>query len=166
MADGRSGVLKHWLRRAVMTGAHRLLQLRWFVTRPRTFGVRAIALSPEGRIVLIRHSYVRGWYLPGGGRAPDENPEAAILRELGEEIGLEDHDAIRHLGQYEHRPTFKRDRLDLFLVEGARYRWTPSLEIEEVGEFDPRTLPADLSARSRADISQWLTAADPSPPQS
>lgn len=144
-----------------MTLAHRLMMLRWFITRPRTHGVRAIVFTPEGEIVLLRHSYVRGWYLPGGGREAGEEPETAILRELREEIGLEEHRALRHLGQYEHRPTFKRDRLDLFLVEGARYCWAPSFEIEEVRAFDPHALPADISARSRADIGQWLGAADP-----
>jgi 8-oxo-dGTP pyrophosphatase MutT (NUDIX family) len=158
MADRRYGPVRRWLVRAAMTLAHRLLVMRWFVTRPRTFGVRAIALTPQGRIILIRHSYVRGWYLPGGGRARDEDPEAAMLRELREEIGLEAHDRIRHLGRYEHRPNHKRDRLDLFLIEGARYRWRPSLEIDAVGEFDPRALPDDISARSRADISRWLAA--------
>jgi 8-oxo-dGTP pyrophosphatase MutT (NUDIX family) len=158
MADQRSGPVRRWLVRAAVTLAHRLLVLRWFITRPRTFGVRAIVLTPERRIVLLRHSYVRGWYLPGGGRARDEDPKAAILRELREEIGLEDHRTIRHIGHYEHRPHHKRDRLDLFLIDGARYRWTPSLEIEEVGAFDPRALPADVSAGSDADISQWLAA--------
>jgi 8-oxo-dGTP pyrophosphatase MutT (NUDIX family) len=160
MADPQPAPVRRWLVRVAMTVAHRLLTLRWFITRPRTFGVRAIVLSPDGAIVLLSHSYVPGWYLPGGGRDPDEDPQAAILRELREEIGLEDYRAIRHLGHYEHRPSHKRDRLDLFLVEGARYRWRRSLEIDEVREFDPCALPADISARSRADIDQWLAAAD------
>src|ERR1700712_4944105 len=106
MVDQRSGLVRRWLVRAGMTLAHRLMVLRWFVTRPRTSGVRAIVLTPEGWIVLIRHSYVRGWYLPGGGREAGEDPQTAILRELHEEIGLEDYRAIRHLDRYEHRPTF------------------------------------------------------------
>lgn len=158
MADQSYGPVRRWLVRAAMTLTHRLLVMRWFVTRPRTFGVRAIVLTAEGRIVLIRHSYIRGWYLPGGGRGRDEAPQAAMLRELHEEIGLEGHGRIRHLGCYEHRPNHKRDRLDIFLVEGARYRWRPSLEIEEVGEFDPRALPDEISARSYADVTRWLTA--------
>jgi 8-oxo-dGTP pyrophosphatase MutT (NUDIX family) len=148
--------MRRWLVRAAMTLAYRLLALRWFITRPRTHGVRAIALTPDRAIILLSHSYVRGWYLPGGGREPTEDPEVAMLRELREEIGLEAHGAIRHLGDYDHRPNHKRDHLDLFLVEDVAYRWTPSLEIEEVREFDPRVLPADISARSLADIRQWL----------
>src|SRR5580765_3762409 len=100
MADQRSGPVRRWLVRAGMTLAHRLMMLRWFVTRPRTLGVRAIVLSPDGRIVMVRHSYVRGWYLPGGGREAGEDPQAAILRELREEIGLDDHRAIHHLADY------------------------------------------------------------------
>src|SRR4051812_43465614 len=116
MADRRYGPVRRGLVRAAMTLVHRLLVMRWFVTRPRTFGVRAIVLTPEGRIVLIRHSYAPGWYLPGGGRRRDEAPQAAILRELREEIGLEGQSRIQHLGCYEHRPNHKRDRLDLYLV--------------------------------------------------
>jgi 8-oxo-dGTP pyrophosphatase MutT (NUDIX family) len=166
MADQRSGFVRRWLVRAGMTFAHRLMMLHWFVTRPRTFGVRAIVLTPAGNVVLLRHSYIRGWYLPGGGRAANEEPEAAILRELREEIGLVDYRGIRHLHHYEHSPTFKRDQLDLFIIEGARYRWTPSLEIEEVSEFDPRALPADIAARSRSDIGWWLATGEPVPPGS
>ena len=36
------------------------------VTRPLTMGVRAMVLDGEGRVCLIRHSYVAGWHMPGG----------------------------------------------------------------------------------------------------
>ena len=40
----------------------------WFLlTRPMTLGVRALAFDAEGRILLVRHTYIRGWHLPGGG---------------------------------------------------------------------------------------------------
>ena len=142
-----------------MTAAYRLLQIRWFLTRPRTFGVRAIVVTPENTVVMLRHSYVRGWYLPGGGLGPGEDPRTAILRELREEIGLEDFGAIRQLWSYEHRPDYKHDRVDVFLVEGARYRWVPSIEIEDVRAFDPRTLPADTSERTLLEIREWLGSA-------
>lgn len=160
MADWQSGVLGRWLRRAVMTIAFQLMQLLWFVIRPQTFGVRAIVLSQQGRIVLIRHSYVPGWYLPGGGRRAEEAPRTAVVRELSEEIGLEGYDTIRPLGSYEHRPNYKHDRVDLFLIEGARYRRAPSFEIDDVREFPLEALPGDLSTRSRIDIARWRAASE------
>ena len=32
-----------------------------------TLGVRALVIDGEGRIFLVKHSYVSGWHLPGGG---------------------------------------------------------------------------------------------------
>lgn len=156
MADRRSEAIRRRLVRWAMTAAYRLMRIRWFLTRPRTYGVRAIVVTRSGDVVLLRHSYVRGWHLPGGGRKTGEVPEAAVLRELREEIGLEGFDSLRHLGAYEHRPDFKRDRVDLFLIEGADYRWRRSAEIEEVRDFDPRRLPLDISRRSQGAIVEWL----------
>lgn len=55
-------------------------------------GDRACAvLVRRGRILLVRQRY-RGqsiWTFPGGGIAPGETPEAAAIREVREEVGLE-----------------------------------------------------------------------------
>ena len=42
----------------------------------------------EGRVLLVRQSYVAGWRLPGGGVGRGEPPDAAMRRELAEEVGL------------------------------------------------------------------------------
>jgi 8-oxo-dGTP diphosphatase len=53
----------------------------------------AVATDDAGRILLCRTApgvvALQTWLLPGGGLAFGESPQAAVLRELGEEAGLE-----------------------------------------------------------------------------
>ncbi len=46
---------------------NRLFHLYWRFSRGLTLGVRGMAIDPEGRIFLIKHSYVPGWRPAGGG---------------------------------------------------------------------------------------------------
>ena len=135
--------------------AHQLLKLGWFVRRPRTFGVHALALTPERKIVLVRLRYAPGWRLPGGGRSASEDPRDAVLRELREEIGMTSHGAVSLAAELEERRDFKRDLASLLIVEDVRYqplRW--SWEVEDVCEATIDALPSDLSPRA----ARWLDA--------
>ena len=53
-----------------------------------TVGVAAVVFDDQGRILLVEHSYHPRfpWGLPGGWIGDDEDPAAAILRELKEEF--------------------------------------------------------------------------------
>lgn len=137
------------LRRVLHLGVYAFQTLRrgaWFVTRPRTHGVHAIPLTPEGKVVLVTLSYAKGWRLPGGGRKADEDPVAAILRELREEIGLEAYDSIESVCDFEHRPDFRHGQATLFIVRGVRFQPRWSLEIKHVDIFDPGALPPRTAA--------------------
>ena len=115
-------------------------------TRP---GVHAVALTPSGNIVLVRLRYATGWRLPGGGRGEREDPVAAVLRELTEEIGLLAHGAVEPLQPGE-----------LYLVRDVVYRPRWTMEVEEVMEAAVDALPGDLAEPARRALAQALTRFD------
>src|SRR3981081_3862413 len=77
------------LRRAIEMTLQRLADLLGRLTRGMTLGVRALVIGPDGRIFLVKHSYVSGWHLPGGGVELGETLLDALVRELREEGNLE-----------------------------------------------------------------------------
>ena len=132
-----------------MTLVHRLREIGWRLSTKPIQGVRAVVLTPEGRVVLLRQRYTQGWHLPGGGRALREAPEAAMARELREEIGFlsgtfELHDTGQ--GMLGRRPW----TVSTFVVRDACFRPRWNLEIEAVETFDPDALPGDLAGATAA----------------
>ena len=143
------------LLRIALTGAHHVLKLGWFVRRPRSFGAHALALTPAGRIILVKLRYAPGWRFPGGGRARDEDPRDAVLRELREEIGMTCHGPVTLAAERQEATDFKHDLASLFIVRDVLYRprrW--SWEVERIIEVPFDELPTDLSPRSHG----WLAA--------
>ena len=139
--------------RVLLKGLHKLLKMYWFVRRPRTFGAHAVAMTPAGRIVLVKLRYADGWRLPGGGRKEAEEAEGAIVRELKEEIGMTACSGVQRACDLEEATDFKRDLASLLIVRDVEYqppRW--SWEVEDILETSIEDLPADLSPRT----AKWL----------
>lgn len=140
------------------TAAHGALKALWFVLRPKTFGAHAIALTPDGKVVLVKLRYAPGWRMPGGGQSADEDPLHAALRELTEEIGMISHSEARLARDFDEAVDFKRDTSSIVIVRDVRYRpprW--SWEVEQICEADPKTLPEDMSPIS----ARWIEALRP-----
>lgn len=154
MAEPGFASLSDRLLRPLLTGAHHLLKLAWFVRRPRTFGAHALALTPDGKVVLVKLRYAPGWRLPGGGRDEQEDPREAVLRELREEIGMVSHGRVQLGRELELDVDFKQDLASLFIVEDVRYRPRWSWEIERITERAPDDLPSDLAPIA----ARWIEA--------
>lgn len=158
MTRARSRFVMRALLRASVTLFQQLRRSVWFFSRPTAHGVHAVALTPEGRIVLVKLTYASGWRLPGGGRKDWEAPEDAVLRELKEETGMTAHRAIQRVYDFRHSPDFRKGHAVLFVVTDVAYRpprW--SFEVEEVREFAVEGLPQDTAAIARRQIGDAMS---------
>ena len=128
-----------------------------------TLGVRVIALDEAGRVFLVRHTYVPGFHLPGGGVERGETAVASLLREIEEEGGLVTEETPRLIGFYHNPRHSRRDHVALYLVRGARQvkPRAPDWEIAGIGFFPLDALPAEATASTRARIAEYLQQASP-----
>lgn len=104
--------------------AHGLLRVWWRLRRPDARGV-GVAVWHGGRLLVVRTSYRnRHLTLPGGGVGRGEEPRAAALRELREEVRIaapaaDDADGPRQVALLrfvlDHRP-----------IEDAIFEWRPA----------------------------------------
>jgi ADP-ribose pyrophosphatase YjhB (NUDIX family) len=119
---------------------------RWTVrfSHPR-FAVTAAAIISDGRgrVLLLKHRFRpgSGWGLPGGFIEKGEQPDAALRRELREEIGLE----VEQLKLFAVR-AFKKPKQVEIVFMGQAIGSTDELnfEIQEAVWFLPGELPAEL----------------------
>ena len=143
-------------RRALEPALRRVFHVYWRFARGATLGVRGMVIDGEGRVLLIRHSYVSGWHLPGGGVEIGETMLAALTRELREEGNVELTGAPVLHGIYFNRQASRRDHVALFVVRDFRQSAMPkpNFEIAECGFFARDALPAETTKGTRARIAE------------
>jgi ADP-ribose pyrophosphatase YjhB (NUDIX family) len=148
-------------RRLVERPINRVLHLYWRFARAMTLGVRGLVIDEQGRIFLIKHSYVSGWHLPGGGVEAGETLEQALVRELREEGNIEMTEPPRLHGVFYNDRMSRRDHVALFVVRAFRQPAAPVADREIVGHgfFAIDRLPNDTTAATRARIIEVLGGA-------
>jgi 8-oxo-dGTP diphosphatase len=142
---------------------------------PLRQGIRAVVLDDDDRILLVHFEFAAwtGWATPGGGVEPDESLDAAIRRELREEVGLIDVELgpiiwerthifsfAEFSGQHEQffivrtstseiNPLFSKEELLEERLTESRW-WT----LQEIQVSDENFAPNDLAPLLEALISQ------------
>lgn len=152
--------------RKASTG-HRILRramhLYWRFSRGMTMGVRAVVLDDADRVFLIRHTYVEGWHLPGGGVEVGETALEAMTREVREEacIAVTDPPALH--GIFLNTWVSRRDHVVVYVVRAFDVLGPklPDREIAGAGFFPLGSLPAGTTAATRRRLDEIRTGSAP-----
>jgi len=117
-----------------------------------TVGVRGAILDEHNRVFLVRHTYVRGWHLPGGGVEVGEAVQEALRRELREEAGIElTGPPVLH-GIFFNSNASRRDHVVVYVVRAFSVvePKQPDAEIAGAAFFPLTELPTDTAPSTRA----------------
>ena len=133
-----------------------LFHFYWRFARGLTLGVRAVVIDGVGRVFLVKHSYVAGWHLPGGGVEAGETMMTALTRELREEGNIELGEQPDFFAIYFNRRASRRDHVGLYVVRSFHQSAPPkpNHEIIAHGFFAPDALPEDTTRATRARIAE------------
>jgi ADP-ribose pyrophosphatase YjhB (NUDIX family) len=143
----------------------RLLYLAYriycFFFRPITLGVRVMMIR-EKQALLVRHTYMEGWFLPGGGVKRGETLDHAARRETREETEATLNN-LSLVGAFTNFKEWKNDHTILFLSTDFTVSGEHDQEIAEVRFFPLEALPAGLPAGHRQRLEEYRHGKQPDP---
>ena len=115
-----------------------------------------MVIDGTGRVFLVKHSYVEGWHLPGGGVETGET----VAHGAGARTGRGGQYPARRRaelhGVFFNSRVSRRDHVALFIVRDFRQDGppVPNYEIIAHGFFALDALPDDTSRATRARIAE------------
>ena len=142
--------LKRMIAKAVLR-AHRM-------RRGMTLGVRAIVIDDQNRVLLVKHTYVPGWYLPGGGVEPGETFNDALEKELSEEANITLTGDAEMLAIFQNKRISVRDHVALYHCPSFQQDAPPKVpnrEILDAGFFPLDDLPDDVTPATRERLKEF-----------
>lgn len=129
------------------------------IVSPISLGARAIMLDTAGRVLLVRHTYVGGWHLPGGGVDRGETSADALMREVKEEVGLAKSSPPELFGLYLRRAGRWSDHIALYVVRDVELAFRANHEIAEIRFTDPQSLPEGTSEGTKRRLAEFADRA-------
>jgi 8-oxo-dGTP pyrophosphatase MutT (NUDIX family) len=140
----------------LLTAFHNMRRVYWRIFEPTIVGVRALIVR-DNRVMLVRHTYLKGWYLPGGKVDRGETAYTALCREVEEECALKVKSAMLR-GIYSNKEQNRNDHIILYSVddfESAPVRPLYKLEIAEADFFDIDRLPDGATPATRRRLAEY-----------
>lgn len=137
--------------------AYQLNQLRRKVLKPLTLGVK-IMLIRDGKILLVRHTYQSGWFIPGGGVKRGETLEEAARREAWEELGAK-LEEVSLLGMYSNIHGYKNEHIAVFVCNTFTLSEKMDYEIAESTFFPLNKPPPGADRGSRHRLQEYAQSA-------
>jgi ADP-ribose pyrophosphatase YjhB (NUDIX family) len=130
-----------------------LRKIYQFFLRPINLGVRTMLIQ-DGKVLLVRHVYQGGWFMPGGGMKRKETLEQAARRECYEDAGVE-MQKIDLFGIFFNYSEWKSDHIALFLSEEFTMTDKKDSEIAEKRFFPLEDLPESLGSGHRRRLQEY-----------
>ncbi len=124
-----------------------------FIFHPKTLGVRVMLIQNE-KVLLVRQTYMPGWFMPGGGVKRGETLEQAVRREAHEEVGAQ-MEELKLIGAYTHFGEQKSDHNVLFLCTDFTLSGKQDKEIAEIQFFPLNSLPEGLLPGHRRRLEEY-----------
>jgi len=115
----------------------------------------AIITDGDGRVLLLKHRFRpgTGWGMPGGFIEAGEQPEAALQRELREEVGLE----LEKIKLFTTRAFKTPQQIEIvFRARAIGNTDQLNFEIQKAAWFSPGELPKELPKDQAALIRRAL----------
>lgn len=125
------------------------------VLQYKTIGVRALVVK-NGKVLLVKHTYMPDWFTIGGGVDKGETPIVAIQRELVEEAGVKCLRKPKLFGVYYNSTLKREDYVVFYIVDKFKLVKSNSPEIEDAQWFDLKNLPKDATKATKNRVAEYL----------
>ena len=128
-----------------------------------TLGVRVIIFNANNEVFLVKHSYLKGWYFPGGGVEPGELLGEAAKREVREEAQMRVKAEPELYGVFLNRKYGTSDYVACYIVRdwewdsddgGRPCAGSADGEIIDADFFPLNALPEDVSDATQARLKE------------